>query len=187
MLNRRQRLITADQFFEQIEGRDEKCELVDGEIWLMPGGTNEHADTVGYIFAALFNKLVGSECRPANSDAGLQLDLTNVRYPDVAIYCDPSDLGPDAAKRRFRRHPRVIFEVLSPSPANFDRGGKIKEYKGVPSIAAIVHVDPATRTIEVHERAGPAAWTQREVARGEDLALTDPAVTLTAAEIFGAA
>lgn len=185
MLNRRKRAFTADQFFAEVEGRDEKYELVDGEIWLMPGGTNEHADIGGAIFAALFSKLRGTGCRPANSDAGLQLDLTNVRYPDVAVYCDPRDFGPEAAERRFRRYPKVIFEVLSPSTVTFDRGGKIKEYKTGPSVTAIVHVDPSTRTIEVHERTGPAAWVQREVGVGEDLVLADPPMTLTAAEIFG--
>ncbi len=185
MLDRRKRKITVDQFFAEVGGADEKYELIDGEIWLMGGGTNRHADTAGAIYATLYRKLAGSGCRPANSDTGLQLNLTNLRYPDVAIYCDPRDFGPEAADRLARMFPKVIFEVLSPSTAAFDRGGKIAEYKLLPSIATIVHVDPVARTLDVHERTGPAAWTQREVAAGDDLVLTDPGVTLTAAEIFG--
>ena len=35
------------------------------------------------------------------------------------------------------------------------------------------------------DRKMDAAWTQREIARGDDLVLIDPPTTLTAAEIFG--
>ena len=185
MLNRRKRIITADQFFAEVAGAPERYELVDGEIWLMSSGSNRHGDTSGAIYGTLFAKLRGTGCRPANSDIGFQIDLTNVRYPDVAVYCDPRDFGPEAADRHARRFPKVIFEVLSPSTTAFDRGGKIAEYKAVPSVMAIVHVDAVTRTLEVHERVATTAWTQREVAAGDDLVLADPAVILTAAEIFG--
>jgi Uma2 family endonuclease len=115
----------------------------------------------------------------------VELDPNNFRCPDAAIYCDPRDTGPEARDKQRLHHPKVIFEVLSPSTSKRDRVIKVAEYKAVPSIATIVLVDLDTRTIELHERTGPAAWTQREVAAGEDLVLTDPRVTLTAAEIFG--
>lgn len=184
MLSRRKRMLTADQFFTEVGGAAERYELVDGEIVMMGGGNNRHADVAGAIYATLYSKLRGTGCRPANSDTGLQINLNNVRYPDVAVYCDPRDFGPDAAERFARHFPKLVIEVLSPSTAAFDRGGKIAEYKAVPSIVAIIHIDPISQTVEVHERTGLAAWTQRQVGQGGDLVLRDPAVTLTAAEMF---
>ncbi len=181
------RRITVDQFFAEVGETEERFELIDGEIWQMAGGSRQHAAAGLRLAAALFVKLAGSQCQPFGSDMAVELDAFNFRYPDAAIYCDPRDLGPEGADKHRLHFPKAIFEVLSPSTARRDRAIKVAEYKALPSVAAVVLIDLATRTIEVHERTGPAAWTQREVARSEDLILTDPAVTLTPAEIFGEA
>lgn len=180
------RRITVDQFFEEVGETEERFELIDGEIWQMAGGSIEHAAICLDIATALRVKLRGTPCRPLGSDAAVQLDEFNFRYPDVTIACDPRDISRVAmeGKRRLH-HPKVVFEVLSPSTARTDRAIKVGQYKALPSITVIVLVDLAARTIELHERTGPAAWTQREVAAGDDLVLTDPALTLTAVEIFG--
>ncbi len=181
------RRITVDQFFAEVGETEERLELIDGEVWQMAGGSRQHAAAGVRLVATLFAKLAGNACQPFGSDMAVELDAYNFRYPDAALYCDPRDLGPEAANQHRLRFPRVVFEILSPSTARRDRAIKVAEYKALPSVAAVVLIDLATRTIELHERTGPAAWTQREVAGGDDLVLTDPAVTLTAAEIFGAA
>ena len=185
LLEPQRRRITVDQYLAEIGETEERYELVDGEVWQMAGGSIEHGVVGAQIFGTLFGKLAGSGCRALGSDVGVRLDELNFRYPDVAIYCDPRDFARPLGQRRLLQHPKVIFEVLSPSTRVYDKGVKVAGYKALPSVAAIVLVDLGTRTIEVHERTGPAAWTQREVAAGDDLVLADPAVTLTAAEIFG--
>ena len=187
MLDRRRRRITVDQYFTEIGETEERFELVDGEVWQMAGSTRQVAQVGMRIFATLYAKLAGGPCEPFGSNMPVQLDATNFRYPNAAIYCDPRDTGPQAADQRVLYFPKVIFEVLSPSTAAFDRGGKIAEYKTVPSVMAIIHVDAVMRTIELHERAGPESWVQTGIADGAPLKLRDPAITLTAAEIFGKA
>lgn len=103
---------------------------------------------------------------------------------DGAVYDDPRDQSPAKANSFTLLYPRLIFKVCDPLDVDHsDR--QLAEYRALPSVAAIVFVDLVTRTIELHERTGPAAWTQLEVAAGEALVLTDPAVTLRANEIFG--
>lgn len=179
------RRITVDQYFAEVGETEERFELIDGEIWHMAGGSQRHATVIGQVFASLLPKLGRTGCRSLMSDMALQLDELNFRYPDIAIYCDPRDIGPEAEDKHRLHHPKVVFEILSPSTAKRDRTIKVAEYKALPSITAIVLVDLASRAIELHERTGPAAWTQREVAAGDDLVLGDPPLTLTAAEIFG--
>lgn len=185
MLDRRKRTITVDQFFAEVGETEERLELIDGEVWQMAGGSIEHGVVGAQIFGTLFAGLAGSGCRPLGADVAVRLDDFNFCYPDVAIYCDPRDFAPPLADRRLLSYPKAVFEVLSPSTRVYDKGVKIARYKSLASVAAIVLVELGRRTLEVHERTGPAAWTQREVARGDDLVLGDPALTLTAAEIFG--
>ena len=178
------RRITVDQYFVEVGETEERFELIDGEIWQMAGGSREHAAVGRNLTAALFRKLAGGPCEPFGSDMAVEIDRWNFRYPDAAIYCDPRDLGPEAATKQRLHHPKILFEVLSPSTARIDRVGKVAEYKDLASVMAIVLVDLGDRTIELHERQGPAAWLQRKIAVGDDLVLADPALTLTAAEIF---
>lgn len=179
------RRITVDQFFAEVGETEERFELIDGEIWQMAGGSRQHAAAGLRLTATLFARLAGGPCQPFGSDMAVELDAYNFRYPDAAIYCDPRDLGPEGADKHRLHFPKAVFEVLSPSTARRDRAIKVAEYKALPSVAAVVLIDLATRAIELHERTAPTAWTQREVGDGDDLVLSDPALTLTAAEIFG--
>lgn len=184
-LVRTRRRITVDQYFREVGETEERFELIDGEIFAMAGGSREHARAGRELVAALVVKLRGGPCEPFGSDMGLRLNDWNFRYPDAAIYCDPRDLGPEGEGKRVLSFPKAVFEVLSPSTGRSDRAIKLSEYKALTSVAAVAFVDLDRRTVELHERTGPAAWTQREVGGGDSLVLTDPAVTLAAAELFG--
>lgn len=65
---------------------------------------------------------------------GLQLDAGNLRYPDVAIYCDPRDFEQNLREVQTFRFPSVIFEVLSRSTRREDRGVKVAEYKEIATV-----------------------------------------------------
>ncbi len=105
--------MTTTQFLDLYENVEGKWELIDGVPVMMSGGSIRHAWVGGNILVALSDKLRGTGCVPLGSDGGLRLDEHNVRYPDVAIYCDRRDLDLDAMKAKTFKHPCVIFEVLS--------------------------------------------------------------------------
>ena len=44
-------------------------------------------------------------------------------YPDVLVTCDSRDLAASLEMQ----HPKLTIEVLSPSTATFDRGGKFSD------------------------------------------------------------
>ena len=184
MLARAKRKLTAEEFYDLYGAVDAKYELVDGEAWAMSGGTVAHAMTAGNIFVALRTKLHGSGCQTFNSDMGLRLGAVDVRYPDVAIYCDPRDLGRDPATTRDFERPSVIFEVLSPSTELEDRRVKVIQYKAIDSVRTIVLVDPTRKVFELHHRATDREWQHFLSEPGDDLELGEPSLTLTAAEIF---
>lgn len=185
MLARGPRRMTVDQFLKIYEGTEGKYELVNGEVYAMAGGSARHARVGLRIAGKLLDKLAGTGCLPFNSDMGLRLTDETLRYPDVAIYCDPRDLELDDVDAREFRHPKVIFEVLSPTTSDEDRGLKVAQYKMLPSVSAIVLVDPIGRRLEVHERQASGDWLHRLLPPESDLTLADPPIILTDTEMFG--
>lgn len=186
MLARSTRRLTVDQFLKLYEGTEGRYELVDGEVFAMAGGSLRHARVAKNITVALDRQLSGTGCQPLRSDMGLRIDQAKLRYPDVAIYCDPRDLGGDDDTVQALSFPKVIFEVLSRSTAGEDRGIKVAEYKTLDTLQAIVLVDPAAQTIELHERLAPNEWRHLLLPPESGVSLRDPALTLAFAEIFAA-
>ncbi len=173
--------MTAEEFLYAYDGVEGRWELVDGVPVMMSGGTRRHAQVAGNIFAALRVKLRSSSCQPFGSDMGVHIHIHQVRYPDVSVLCDPRDA---ADELRQAHYPRIIFEVFSPSTADRDRGMKLIEYKSVPSVQMVIHVDPETETSAAYHRLGARDWREYTVERGDDLVLSPVDVTLSAADIF---
>ncbi len=176
--------MTVDQFLKMYEGVEGRFELVDGQAYAMAGGSIAHSRTSGRIFFALQQALRGSACEPFNADTGLRLADETLRYPDVAVYCDRRDLDLDPNTTLSFRYPSIVLEVLSPSTRIEDRAVKVLEYKAIPTVEAIVLIDPVAKTIEVHERLDGENWLHRLPAAGIDLVLKTPSLTLANADIF---
>ena len=174
-------LITVEEFLEIEFPPDTKCELDNGVIRMMAGGTVRHAELQGNVFNLLRNKLRGSGCKPFGSDLGVKTSDMALRYPDVTVLCgDRSNDGEAKAVD----DPRMIVEVLSPSTRALDLGVKLQEYRAISTVMTVLLVDPTTETARLIERTGPAAWTDQDFAGGEDVSITDLGITLPHAEIF---
>jgi Uma2 family endonuclease len=176
--------MTVDQFLKMYEGVEGRFELVDGQAYAMAGGSATHAFVAGNVLSLLRQALRRTGCRPFNSDMGLRLTDDTLRYPDIAVYCDPRDLDLDLNITQSFRHPSLVLEVLSPSTRVEDRAVKVLEYKGIVTVEAIVLIDPLAKTIEVHERLDGENWLHRLPAAGIDLVVKKPALTLANADIF---
>lgn len=175
--------ITADEFLAMDFGSDRKFELSNGVIQMMTGGSFLHAHVSGNIYHALRLKLNGSSCRPLNSDMGVRVDETTVRYPDVSIVCRDNWLL-EADVKSFP-DPVAIFEVLSPSTTTFDQGTKRFDYQQIASVQAIILVDPVNRLTRAYFRLSDSAWSDTSFAQPHDIRLEMLGITLTEAEIFG--
>jgi Uma2 family endonuclease len=179
----RARTMTAEEFLVEYEGVPGRWELVEGIPKLMAGGSIAHARVARNVLVALTPKLRGSGCEPFNSDTGLRLGDWDVRYPDAAIYCDRRDLERDPLTTREFRHPSVIFEVLSPSTARYDREAKLRAYAGVEGLRMVVLLDPGTRGVEVY-RPGEAGFDGGPLEAEVDLVSVEPPFVLTRDEMF---
>src|SRR5437016_4225831 len=106
-------------------------------MWAMAGGTSWHSSICSNLIAALVTALRGTHCRPFNSDLRLAVSPQGLyTYPDAIIVCGAPDLpAPDIVT-----NPVVIFEVLSPSTASYDRGEKFRQYRSIPTLREYVLV-----------------------------------------------
>jgi Uma2 family endonuclease len=177
------RKITADEFLDMDFGTDRKFELDDGVIVMMTGGTEAHAWVQGNIFAWLRRNLRGSGCRPYGSEMAVRVGETEVRYPDISIYCDP---GPRDAfsEARALTNPTAIIEVLSPTTTRLDQGTKLEEYKRVESVRTIAFVDPVNEMCRTVERQSTIGWIDTIFSGRDGIAIPSIDLTIPHGEIF---
>lgn len=141
--------ISEDEFFEFIQTRDEKWELIDGEAVMMAGATQRHQDIAANTLTSLHTQLRGKGCRPTAADTGVSTASGTVRYPDVVVDCGPRD---DQAM--LATEPTLVIEVLSPSTRSFDSHKKVLEYKSKPEIKYILLIDTNNACSLLHYRDG---------------------------------
>ncbi|MDT0630201.1 Uma2 family endonuclease [Rubrivirga sp. S365] len=144
--------LSASEFFEWEAGQLDKHEFYHGEVFSMAGGTPEHARLAIRAAFQLERALAGGPCQTFSSDLAVELEPGgHYCYPDLTVVCGPverSEHGPAAT------NPTVVVEVLSPSTARWDRGGKAEVYRRVPSLQAIVFVATDRQSVEGLARDG---------------------------------
>ncbi len=177
------RKITVDEFLAIDFGTDRKFELVDGVIRMMTGGTPAHSRVASNILIYLGTKLRGTGCRAYNSDMGVRVNDTDMRYPDVSVFCG-NPATPEREEARAFGDPTVIVEVLSSSTAKEDQGEKLAQYRELASVDTIVFVDPSNELTRLIQRLGPTAWRDDLFAQPHDVALPSLGLTIPHTEIF---
>ncbi len=175
--------MTVDDFLSIDFPSDKKFELVDGIIRMMAGGSGAHALVAGNILAFLRRSLRGSGCIPFGCDMGLEIGQNDLRYPDVAVYCNREWTDAVLAERRFR-DPTIIFEISSSSTERDDHRSKLGEYRKLVSVETIVLVDPVAELTRVVQRLGPTSWRDDLFAQPHDIELPSVKLVLPHTEIF---
>ncbi len=114
---------------------------------------------------------------------GVRVDDTDLRYPDVSVFCG----NPATCQREEQRvfdDPTIIFEVLSGSTAKIDQGTKLAEYRKLASVDTIVFADPENELTRVVQRLGPTTWRDDMFVQPHDVALPAIDLTIPHSEIF---
>ena len=142
-------LMSVEEYFELEENNpDTRYEYIDGHVYMMAGGSANHATIGGNSLAILKSLLRGSSCRAYNSDMKVRVSEKRYFHPDVTVTCDPRDRG----TVDFIQSPRLVVEVLSPSTEAYDRGRRLQWYLACPSIEEYLLVDSRTMRIERYRK-----------------------------------
>lgn len=171
--------MTEAEFFDFIQTRDGKWELVGGEAVLMAGANQRHQTIAANVLASLHGQMRGKKCRPTASDTAVATEEGTLRYPDIVVDCGPRN---DASMRATT--PAVVVEILSPSTRGFDSHRKVAEYKALRDIVHILLIDTEKTSCLLHSRDG-AAWHERALASlAEIVPLPAVEASLSLAEIY---
>ena len=176
------RRITVDEFLRMDFG-DAKAELVDGVIHMMAGGRRRHNQVQMNVSIALGTRLRGSLCQPFGPDQAVLTGGSDIRYPDVSVYCGNLD-NPNDDDALLLGDPKVIFEIMSESTKDYDQRYKLPEYRDLPGVSAIVLIFPDSEHIRLVTRTGIEAWFEVWLRSGEDLVINCLNITLPHSEIF---
>ncbi len=176
------RRISVEEFLA-MDFRGAKAELEDGLIYMMAGGSEEHARVAGNIMVYLAPRLRGTGCRAYGSAFATRTEEKTVRLPDVSVYCNnPS--APENARKKLLGDPQVVFEVLSSSTSSYDQKVKLHEYCALAGVREVILVDPTAERIHLVQRTPNGGWTADWLTTGDDLTIPSLNLTIPRAEIF---
>jgi len=101
-------------------------------------------------------------------------------YPDIMVTCDERDRSLDY----FKRHPRLIVEVLSPTTAAFDRGNKFADYRTLETLQEYVVINQERIGVECYRRNAEGRWELYPYADGEEVRLASVEFQCPIAQIY---
>jgi Uma2 family endonuclease len=112
---------------------DMRCEIIDGEVFMMSPAPSFNHQTISLNIAAAFtNKLKGKKCKPGIAPLDVFLDyggeINNCQVivqPDVVVVCDKNKMD----KRGILGSPDLVIEVVSPFSVKHDTRIKSELYE----------------------------------------------------------
>lgn len=155
-----------------------------GELLAMSGASNRHNIIFSNLFGAFCIKLQGKSCRPFGPDMRLNIpENTLFTYPDISIYCGEPENIPEDEESFIQ--PSVLIEILSPSTREYDRGGKFKLYRDIPTLKEYILVDTAVINVEAFRINSNNHWELEEYRDfSATLTLSSLSISVPIAEIY---
>ena len=151
-----ERLLTEEEYFALEKKSKIKHEFMDGLIFSMAGARRNHSLAGTNISTELNLQLREKDCEVHANDFRVKIRKGHYVYPDVAVACgeiltEDNDLT--------LLNPVVVFEVLSRSTEQRDRGDKAEDYFRLESLEEYVLVSQYRVRVEHFARQKNNEWT----------------------------
>jgi Uma2 family endonuclease len=152
-----QKTYTPAEYLELEEKAEFRSEYRDGEIVPMAGGTTNHNQISGNVYANLKFSLKGQDYRVYISDVRLWIPPNRqYTYPDVMlIQGEPTYLENTTSTVT---NPRLVVEVLSKSTGNYDRSEKFDYYRSIPTLQEYILIDQSRYHVIQYVKANEEQW-----------------------------
>jgi Uma2 family endonuclease len=147
--------LTPVEYFAWEEQQRCRHEYINGEIYAMSGGTQNHSRIALKIAALLDSHLSNGNCRVFNSDCRVNLvGTSDYTYPDASVSCDPQD----KTTTQYITYPCLIIEVLSDSTEAYDRGNKFFRYRQNPQLQDYGLISSQEIAIDLYRKNKNGRW-----------------------------
>lgn len=161
-----------------------KHEYLDGEIYAMPGGSEEHSALAAAILWALRSAIGDRPCRVHTSDLRVYVEAAGLAtFPDGSVICGPLEQHAPSP-RATALNPLILVEVTSDSSEEYDTGSKLACYRTIPSLREVIIVSHRERRITVHYRASSGEWSTRVGISSGTVGMPSLGVELVVDEIY---
>jgi Uma2 family endonuclease len=172
---------TPEEYFAWEERQLEKHELIEGRVYEMGGGTQDHSAIKLNIASLVIAHLRGSQCRVFNSD--LKVNIVNTStytYPDLSVTCDDRD----RENTKYITYPCLIVEVLSDSTEAYDRGKKFEKYRRNPNLVDYVLVSSDEVAIDIYHKNDAGDWVILSYRKGDRVELKSIGLTVAIEQFY---
>jgi Uma2 family endonuclease len=161
-----------------------KHEFLDGEIYAMAGGSEDHSALAAQVLRALGNAIGDQPCRVHTSDLRLYVEAVGLAtFPDGSVVCGGVQQHAPSP-RATALNPMVLVEVTSDSSEDYDTGAKLEYYRTIPSLRDYIIISHRERRITIHHRNEDVGWTTRVAIAGGRTAVESLRVELVVDDIY---
>ncbi|WP_414526582.1 Uma2 family endonuclease [Nodularia chucula] len=173
--------LTPEEYFIWEEKQLLRHEYLNGEVYAMTGGTQNHGRIASNIIFIVKGHLRGGGCQVGNSDCRVNIfETKDYVYPDVSVTCDERDRTAIQAIQ----YPCLIVEVLSPSTASYDRGDKFRLYRRNPSLQDYLLVDAEKIAIDLYGKNERGNWEIFNYQPGDNIKLKSIDLTFPIESVY---
>ena len=172
-------IVSVDEYLDAEERSPIKHEYVGGLLYALAETSARHNKIVGRLYRLLIDAATVQACDVLFSDVKAQVTDTVFYYPDLMVVCDPDDRHP-----LYRKNPRVVIEVLSPSTEAYDRREKVFMYRQVPALQAYMILFQDQKRLQRHYRDARGSWRNAEVYGDGLVPFPCPDITLSLNDIY---
>lgn len=176
--------LTAEEYLALERQAEFKSEYVNGEMFAMAGTRENHALLVTNLVRELSQALRRGPCRVYSSDMRVCVSPTGrYTYPDVVVACEKPRFLDNTQDTLL--NPTLLIEVLSPSTADYDRGGKFQSYRTLTSLEEYLTVAQDQIYIEQWHKQPDGRWILTEYTKAsKSIRLESLSVELSIADIY---
>jgi Uma2 family endonuclease len=152
---------TPEEYLALEEQAEYKSEYHNGEIIPMTGGTTNHNEISGNLYANLKFALKKKPYKIYIADVRLWIPHHNVyTYPDVMIIKD-EPIYTDKSKTTVT-NPVLITEVLSKSTQNYDQGDKFTYYRSLTTLKEYILISQKNLHVMQYSKTEESKWLLSE-------------------------
>jgi Uma2 family endonuclease len=173
--------LTPAEYFAWEEQQLCRHEYINGEVYAMSGGTQNHSRIALKYAALLENHLPEGRCRVFNSDCRVNIVGTNdYTYPDASVSCDDRD----KITTQYITYPCLIIEVLSESTEAYDRGNKFFRYRQNPQLQDYLLVSSQDIAIDLYRKNSSGRWEILNFRSGDSVELQSVNLTFPIEQVY---
>ncbi len=153
---KKQKRYTPDEYLALEEKAEFRSEYIDGYIFEMSGGTENHIQ-ISFNVTKLFADKLRGKCRAYQSEMKVWVEEAKTFfYPDVTVICGERKFYNE--RNDVVENPILLVEVLSDSTAKYDKNEKFLTYQNIESFQEYVLISQDKTLVQQFIRQPDGNW-----------------------------